>query len=73
MHYHELRFVSSSGLSRAFGDLHACQGVEGCLIDPGALTLRFSAPAERAAQLMSRLRVRGDLAAWSFQLATVAD
>ena len=55
MHYHELRFISSSGLSRAFGDLLACQGVEGCLVDTRALTLRFSAPSDQAAKLLRRL------------------
>jgi hypothetical protein len=56
MHYHELSFFSSSGLSRAFGELLACPGVEGCLVDTHALTLRFSAPRGLAAQLLRRLR-----------------
>ena len=66
MRYHELRFVSSSELSRAFGELFSCQDVEGCLIDASSLTLRFSAPADQAARLLDHVQRRGELAARSF-------
>lgn len=67
MHQHELRFISTAGLARAFGRLHGCPQVQDCLVDEPARRLSFTAPAGQAARLMMRLHGRGELAEWSFR------
>ena len=72
MHVHEVRFFSSSALGRALSRLVDCPHVEGCVVDRAGLEIAFRAPAERAAELMERLHMRGELAAWSFREPALA-
>ena len=72
MHLHELRFVSTAALSRAFDQILACPDVEDCLADRASLTLRFSAPSERVSSLLARFYRRGDLLRWEFHRAALA-
>ncbi len=72
MHFHELRFHSSAGLARALRSLMDCPHVEDCIVNGDGLRVRFTAPAEQAAELMSRLHRRGDLSDWHFRRPTLA-
>ncbi len=68
MDFHELRFESPAGLTRAFGRVLECQQVEDCLVDGTRLTLSFRAPAATAADLFRGLRQAGEASVWTFQL-----
>ena len=61
VYVHTLRFTDANELSRAFGHLKSSAFVEGCLVEPEILRIRFAAPSEPAARLVEHLYLHGGI------------